>query len=225
MGRIKGWFGEKKATFRMWYSLNSKVYRRFHHVIIPSKNGTTQIDHLLISPYGLFIIETKNRKGWIFGSVDQKKWTQSIYGRNYSFQNPLRQVYRQKKVLSEFLEIRESKILTVIYFAGDCKFQTEMPANVIKSRLGRYVKQFKDVVLSAEEMVRMVRKMEHYISESSLTPKDHMRSLRQRHQSATICPRCGSKLVERTANKGPNAGSMFLGCENFPKCRFTKSLS
>lgn len=208
----------------MWYSLNSKVYRRFHNVIIPSGNGTTQIDHFLISPYGLFIIETKNRRGWIFGSGNQKRWTQSIYGKNYSFQNPLRQVFRQKKVLSEFLEIKESKIHTVIYFAGDCKFRTEMPDNVIKTRLGRYVKQYKDVVLSTEEMDHIIEKIEHYVSESSLTTKDHMRSLRERHQSTTICPKCGSKLVERTAKKGLYAGSVFLGCENFPKCRFTKSV-
>jgi hypothetical protein len=74
---FRGWIGEKKTTFYLWLSLNGKVYRRFHDVIIPAKNGTTQIDHLLVSPYGLFIIETKNRKGWIFGSERQQKWTQS----------------------------------------------------------------------------------------------------------------------------------------------------
>jgi len=92
MNRIQGWFGEKKATFYMWLSLNSKVYQRFHDIIIPAKNGTTQIDHLLVSPYGLFIVETKNKKGWIFGSEDQQKWTQSLYGNNYSFQNPLTRI-------------------------------------------------------------------------------------------------------------------------------------
>ncbi|WP_440999807.1 NERD domain-containing protein [Fodinibius sp. SL11] len=224
MNLFRGWFGEKKTTFYLWLSLNSKVYRRFHDVIIKSKNGTTQIDHLLVSPYGLFIVETKNRKGWIFGFEDQQRWTQSLYGDNYSFQNPIRQTFRQKKILSEFLGVNESIIHTVIYFVGNCKFKTQLPDNVIKSRLGKYIKQFKDRVLPPEEIDRIVDEIEYFVSESSLTTRDHVQSLRERHNSTTVCPKCGSKLVERTAKKGPNAGTKFLGCENFPQCRFTKDL-
>lgn len=223
MKKIRGWFGEKKTTFYLWLSLNAKVYRRFHDFIIPSKNGTTQIDHIIVSPYGLFIVETKNRKGWIFGSERQQKWTQSLYGENYSFQNPLRQTFRQKKILSEFLGLNESIIRTVIYFVGDCKFKTQLPANVIKSRLGKYIKQFDNRVLPPEEIDRILGVMEQHITESSLTTKDHVRSLQKRHSSTTVCPKCGSKLVERTAKNGPKAGSNFLGCENFPKCRFTRN--
>lgn len=224
INKIRGWFGERKTKFYMWLSLNAKVYQRFHDIIIKTKNGTTQIDHLLVSPYGLFIVETKNRKGWIFGSEDQQKWTQSLYGDNYSFQNPIRQTFRQKKILSEFLGLNKSIIHTVIYFVGNCKFKTQLPDNVIKSRLGKYIKQFKDRVLPSEEIDRVIGEIEYFVSESSLTTRDHVQSLRERHNSTTVCPKCGSKLVERTAKKGPNAGSKFLGCENFPQCRFTKDL-
>lgn len=223
MRTLRGWFGEKKTTFYMWLSLDGNVYRRFHDVIIPASNGTTQIDHLLVSPYGLFIVETKNIKGWIFGSESQAKWTQSLYGKNYSFQNPIRQTFRQKKILSEYLGLDESAIHTVIYFVGDCKFKTHLPANVINSGIGRYIKQFINRILSPEEIHRIVRTLEQHVSESSLTTRDHVRSLRERHSSTTICPKCGSNLVERTAKKGPNAGSKFLGCENYPRCRFTRN--
>ena len=224
MNRIRGWLGEKKATFYIWLFLSSKVYRRFHGIIIPSENGTTQIDHLLVSPYGLFIVETKNKKGWIFGGGRQRKWTQSIYGNNYTFQNPVKQTFRQKKILSEFLDLDETPIHTVIYFVGDCKFKTDLPANVIRKRLGKYVKSFKDQVLSPEEVHRVVEALEQHMDESSLTTRDHIQSLRKRHRSTTVCPRCGSQLVERTAKKGPSAGATFLGCENFPKCRFTRDV-
>lgn len=224
MNILRGWFGEKKTTFNMWLSLDKNVYLRFHDVIIPASNGTTQIDHILVSPYGLFIVETKNKKGWIFGSGDQPKWTQSIYGKKYSFQNPLRQTFRQKKVLSEYLELHESIIHTIVFFVGDCKFKTQLPDNVINSRLGRYIKKFKDQILSSEEIDRIVRKLEKQISESSLTTRDHVRSLRERHSSTTVCPKCGSNLIERTARKGPNAGSIFLGCESYPRCRFTRNV-
>jgi restriction system protein len=63
MKLLRGWIGEKKTTFNMWLSLDLKKYRRFHDLIIAAKNGSTQIDHLLVPPYGLFIVETKNIKG------------------------------------------------------------------------------------------------------------------------------------------------------------------
>ena len=207
----------------MWLFLDANIYRRFHDVIIPSKNGTTQIDHLLVSPYGVFIVETKNIKGWIFGAEDQSKWTQSLYGKKYSFQNPIRQTFRQKKILSEYLNLDESIIHTVIYFVGDCKFKTHLPTNVIRSGLGSHIKQYRNRILSPEEIGRALKMLEKHVSESTLTTKDHIQSLRERHSSTTVCPKCGSNLVERTAMKGPKAGLKFLGCENYPRCRFTKN--
>jgi len=91
MKLFKGWIGEQKTALNMWFSLSANTYRRFHNIILPSKNGTTQIDHPLISRHGLFIVETKNKKGWIFGSENQSKWTQTLYKKKYTFQNPLRQ--------------------------------------------------------------------------------------------------------------------------------------
>jgi restriction system protein len=199
------------------------VYQRFHDVIVPSRNGTSQIDHILVSQYGLFIVETKNLGGWIFGSEENQKWTQSLYGQKYQFQNPLRQAYRQKKVLSEFLEIDEATINIVVLFVGDCKFKTSMPSNVIKSGIGSYIKKFRGVVLSPEQVDKITATLNRHISESGLTKKDHLKSLHQRHNSPGICPKCGSAMVERKVKKGSNAGSTFLGCGGFPKCRYTKN--
>jgi restriction system protein len=39
--------------------------------------------------------------------------------------------------------------------------------------------------------------------------------------AAPACPRCGSRMLERVARKGPNAGQAFWGCETFPRCRGT----
>ena len=64
---LKGWFGEKATQLGMWCWLDSSVYHRFHDVIVPSRNGTTQVDHVLVSTFGIFVIETKNYRGWIFG--------------------------------------------------------------------------------------------------------------------------------------------------------------
>jgi predicted RNA-binding Zn-ribbon protein involved in translation (DUF1610 family) len=98
-----------------------------------------------------------------------------------------------------------------------------MPTNVIRSGLGSYIKQYRNRILSPEEISRVLKIIEKHISESALTTRDHIQSLRERHSSTTVCPKCGSNLIERTAKKGPKAGVIFLGCENYPKCRFTKN--
>lgn len=224
MNLFRGWIGEKRTAFYLWLSLGNKSYRKFHNIIFPSNNGTTQVDHLIISIYGLFIVETKNKKGWIFGSEQQTNWTQLIYGKKYSFQNPLRQVFRQKKILSEFLNLNESSIHTVVYFVGDCKFKTTLPDNVINSGVDRFIKRFRNQILSTEDVNQVIKAIEKHLSESSLSNRAHIRSLRKRHSSNTICPRCGLRLIEKTAKQGPNAGTKFLGCENYPKCRFTKNV-
>lgn len=224
MSLLRGWIGEKRTALKMWLYLDRTVYRRFHNVIIPSKNGTTQIDHLIVSNYGVFIVETKNKKGWIFGSEDQLNWTQTIFKNKYSFQNPLRQTYRQKKVLAEFLGMNTSIIHTVIYFVGDCEFKTPMPSNVIKSKLGRHIRKYRNQVLTDLEVDNLFGLIKHHISKSNLTRKDHLRSLKLRHKSNSICPKCGSALVRRKVKHGPDLGSLFLGCESYPKCRYTKNL-
>jgi len=224
MNILKGWFGEKKTAFNMWLFLSANVYHRVHDVIISTRNGTTQIDHILISEYGVFIVETKNIQGWVFGSDKSTKWTQTLAGKKYPFQNPLRQTFRQKKALASFLNISESLVYDVVYFVGDCKLKTEMPPNVITSGLGRYIKRFRKIILSKQEVAKFFEQIQQYKQASNISTREHVKSLKERHSSVTICPRCGSKLVKRVAKNGRNAGSEFLGCRSFPRCRFVKDL-
>lgn len=207
----------------MWFSLDKQVYVRFHDLILPSTNGTTQIDHLIVSEFGLFIVETKNKRGWIFGSEKQSTWTQTTGGKKYSFQNPLRQCFRQRKVLCEFLEIDESLVKVVIYFAGSARFKTPLPDNVLNSNPGRYIKGFQTPLIGEKQLYQIGSRLTAHRSMSTLTSADHVQSLKTRHASADTCPSCGSKLVERTARKGRNAGKKFLGCDAYPKCRFTRT--
>ena len=108
---LKGWIGELKTGFNLWAGLDKNLYRRFHDIIIPSSHGTTQIDHILVSPFGIFVVETENYKVRVYGSAGQSTWTQVIYKSKYKFQNILRQTLRRKKILSKCLGVRESTIL------------------------------------------------------------------------------------------------------------------
>ena len=128
---FKGWTGELKTKFINRIFLDEQ-YTRFNNLMIKTDHGTTQIDHVIVSKYGVFSIETKDKTGWIFGDPNQDKWTSVIYNNKYQFQNPLRQNYRHTKSLSEFLRIEHDKIHSLVIFWGDCEFRTTMPENVFK---------------------------------------------------------------------------------------------
>jgi len=87
---VKGLTGELKTKFVNKLLLDEN-YRIFNNVIIEAGIGSTQIDHVIVSKFGLFVIETKDKTGWIFGDHKREKWTQSIYGKIYQFQNPFQE--------------------------------------------------------------------------------------------------------------------------------------
>lgn len=65
---FKGILGESKVNLGYWLLLDNKIYHRMNNVTLPlASGGSTQIDHIIVSRYGIFVIETKNYKGWIFG--------------------------------------------------------------------------------------------------------------------------------------------------------------
>ena len=128
--KVKGRIGERAVRSVIGKDLDEETYIEFHDLIIPSRSGTTQIDHIYVSVFGIFVIETKNYTGWIFGSEKQSKWTQVVYKQKHYFQNPLRQNYAHIKALSELLQLPEEKFHSMVVFLGDCELKTQMPPNV-----------------------------------------------------------------------------------------------
>ena len=220
---LKGWLGEKETQFGMWLRLGDD-YIRFHDVIVPTQNSTTQIDHILLSRYGIFVIETKNINGWIFGNEKSKYWTQSMYGKKYKFQNPLHQNFRHARALANYFQIDHNNVHSVIFFIGDtAKLKTELPDNVMTSGLSAYSKRFQSNVFSTSELNLFEQKIQQ-LRDLNISTKEHVENLKIRHSSNSTCPKCGSELKKRQAKRGKSAGSYFLGCSNFPKCRYTKNM-
>jgi restriction system protein len=222
---FKGWVGELQGTFAAKIRLDPQVYRSINNVTIPTANGTTQIDHVIVSKYGIFVVETKNIKGWIYGDEKQAQWTQVLFGKKYRFQNPLRQNYRHTKALAEFLGIEHSKIHSVVMFWSECEFKTPMPPNVLDRGYSAHIKSKTQVVFTDDEVDQICEAIRSgMLPKGWSTKREHLNSLKQRFSSETICPKCGADLVLRTARKGPNAGKQFYGCSQYPYCRFTREL-
>lgn len=224
----KGFIGEKKVQIAADIFLSGQ-HHRIDNVTIPFGNGTTQIDHVIVSEFGVFVIETKNMKGWIFGHEDQPEWTQTLYRKSYKFQNPLRQNHLHVKALQAVLGIPSSSVRSVVVFSGEAKFKTHMPRNVthIAGLIG-YIRSFNSPVLTREECESILEKIERVrLSPTSETSRKHVKNLKRRFSAARegVCPRCGGSLVVRVSKNGPNPGNKFLGCSAYPKCKYTRAVT
>ncbi|MCG7824232.1 NERD domain-containing protein, partial [Vibrio parahaemolyticus] len=223
---LKGVFGEFLVN-RLLAKLPESDYTLIKDVTLPTNDGTTQVDHIVVSRYGIFVVETKNMKGWIFGSARQKQWTQKIYRHSSKFQNPLHQNYKHIKALETLLGCSEEHLHSVIVFIGDSTFKTEMPPNVTYARGSiRYIQQFNDVVFSDNDYARLTESINRLKLKrgviTDLKHRKHVKEVVASKVSSNECPRCGSEMVLRETNRGENIGKQFWGCSTFPKCRAVK---
>ncbi|MFW1531281.1 NERD domain-containing protein [Vibrio parahaemolyticus] len=226
---LKGVFGEFLVN-RLLSKLPESDYTLIKDVTLPTSDGTTQVDHIVVSKYGIFVVETKNMKGWIFGSVRQKQWTQKIYRHSSKFQNPLHQNYKHIKALETLLGCSEEHLHSVIVFIGDSTFKTEMPPNVTYARGSiRYIQQFNEVVFSDKEYARLTESINQIKLKrgviTDLKHRKHVKEVVASKVSSNECPRCGSEMVLRETKRGENIGKQFWGCSTFPKCRAVKQFN
>jgi hypothetical protein len=179
--KIKGLFGESVVNLMAKVMLNKDDYHLIRNVTLPTGDGTTQIDHVIVSPYGVFVIETKNMKGWIFGSPNQKTWTQKIYKHTNTFQNPLHQNEKHIQALADLLRISRVKMYSVVAFVGASTFKTQMPENVTQGRGWiRFIKTKNRPVFSNEEVARMIRGIEAVrLTPSMKTNREHVQHVRK----------------------------------------------
>lgn len=231
---IKGKVGENKVK-RTLNKLNPDQYIQFHDLYIPIENGkkNSQIDHLVFSTNGIFVIETKNYKGWITGSEHVQYWNQTNYKRKDKFNNPIRQNYGHIQALKEYLgELVESvPIYSIIVFGDDAelKFKSEFQnATVIKRN------KLLDVIYESGDSFNLnsfqLKKIQQRLEPLSNLTKEEKNKLAKNHKTEiktnlkqksnslkeNICPKCGNQLVVRNGKHGK-----FKGCSDYPKCRFT----
>jgi ribosomal protein L37AE/L43A len=222
---LKGWFGEAVGSLAQWVLLDEREYKMINDLTIENGNGTTQIDHVIISRFGIFVVEDKNIDGWIFGDPNNSLWTIVKWGRNYRIQNPLHQNYRHIRAIVNILRINISQVHSVIVFRGDCRFKTAMPDNVISGGYISYIKRFRNFLFTENQVNAMYDVLQsRALRKCRATKIDHIESLKERYSSNTVCPKCGSNLVLRTAKKGKNCGKQFYGCSRYPTCHYIKRL-
>lgn len=227
-----GKMGEKHVARKLdWLS---KEYITLNDVLLPTRYGTTQIDHIVVSPYAIFVIETKNYKGWIFGHQDSEEWTQSLLGKKriwgwsseqHKFRNPIRQNLAHFRAVKDVLkDVGNFIIIPIVVFSDRADLNITTPNHTVInwSVLRTVIKSYKTPNISPDNIQLIITKLSTTNITTEGSREQHTRQVQTIQQNRDLaianrrCPNCGGQLVERNGKYGS-----FLGCSNYPNCRFT----
>lgn len=218
-------------------------YHVLDDVVLNTESGTTQIDHIVVSKYGIFAIETKNYRGEIYGDDNRQQWTQIIvtevrYRRKWyktytyvtknHFYNPVKQshghIFRIKKTLSKWSQI---KYIPIVVFTGSADISNVKSNNhvICDYNLIATILNYQTTYLSDNDVQNVIKCLSEKNVREEVDNKVHVHHVKtvknelDRKLASGICPKCGGKLVQRNGRYGS-----FYGCSNYPKCRFTTNL-
>lgn len=195
-----------------------------NNIMLHTGSRTTQIDHIVVSNYGIFVIETKNYKGWIIGNEFDDYWTQIIFKRKEKLYNPIKQnfghIQALKSVLNEFSDIN---YISVVAFTTKADLKVTANTDVVYTvNLLRIIRKYNNETISDSVKEQIYNKLLSLNIDNKENRKEHIHAIRNnlaekyKKVSDNICPECGGKLVLRNGKYG-----QFKGCSNYPKCRFT----
>lgn len=232
---------ERELNLVKFFGRKGKVLR---NIYIPKDNGeTTEIDVIFITQKGIFVIESKNYSGWIFGDEKSTYWTVMLPNKEKNrFYNPIKQNQTHIKWLARYLN-EDIPLFSVVVFSERCELKKvtvdSQDIHVIKrDRLYAAVRNIWDKSedkLDEVKITEVSEKLELLTKVSQDTKAAHVAAINVKYkkedksmrmfdvqQGELSCPRCGGQLVLRVAKKGANAGNSFYGCSNYPKCRYVQ---
>ena len=179
--------GEVLLMRSMQHHFAAPDYHLMNNVTLRLNDGTTQVDHILVSRFGVYVIETKHYQGWIFANPRQAKWTQVVYKLKSQFQNPVFQNYRHLRAVQDMLDFLPVKaIRSAVVFTGDAEFKTEIPDGVYDiDGFINYIKAQKEELLSLNRVQFCVGRLEsNRLVLTFRTDIEHAESLRRRYRSS-----------------------------------------
>ncbi|RHV63125.1 MULTISPECIES: NERD domain-containing protein [Clostridia] len=242
-GKVGEAYTARELKLLNLFGKKGKVLR---NVYIPKDNNeTSEVDVLFITQKGIFVIESKNYSGWIFGNENQYKWTMMLPNKEtYSFYNPIKQNQTHMKWLKNYIGA-DIPLFSLIVFSERCELKKVTVENqdiqvINRDRTYATVRDIwnkKEDILSNEEVKVVYQKLKKLTNVTKEEKEIHIQDIKEKYdeisgdipitvtdEKAKSCPRCGSMLVLRTAKKGTNAGKQFWGCSAFPKCRYVKNV-
>lgn len=176
--------GEASISHAIQVNFVPPDFHLLNHITLKLQDGTTQIDHILVSRFGVYVIETKDYNGWIFANAQQATWTQVMWGRRFKFQNPIFQNMRHMQAVKDLLDfLPSSTIQSVVVFVGKAEFKTDRPPGVFTApELIEHLRSQTEEVMSLNRVQFCVGRLETTrLAITGQTDLEHRRSLERRH--------------------------------------------
>lgn len=224
---VRGKLGENSMARQLKW-LNSNEYTVLNDLRIQHKNGhTSQIDHVVVSVYGIFVIETKNYKGRISGKVSDQEWTQTFNRKSkFTFYNPLLQNDIHVQTIERLIMKHKAlPIISIVAFNNEATIAVRTKKHVIHtSDVLDTIKSYCIQYISQNEIQSVVSDIQLKISTSKKFMKVHKlniyRAQNNKHFTHSLkrCPNCKSRLVKRSSTNGN-----FYGCSRYPKCTYARN--
>ena len=217
--KIIGFFGELWVK-RELKKLN-KEYRVINDVMIKTEDGKThQIDHIVISRYGIFVIETKQLNAYITGNDYNKKWLYKTKKKTHYINNPVHQNYGHIQALKEILNIEQNKFISIVCITSNAKIKIDSTKVVFVDKLLEKIKSYNIKIIDNKEEI--YNKIKSSNITNKIERKHHIKNAKKYKKQKEIenknkCPWCGAYLIGKNGKNGP-----FTGCSNYPRCRFVK---
>lgn len=162
---VKGFTGNIITWFTM-KGLKKDVYSVFNHVNVTKKDGSLyQIDQVIVSKYGIFVVKKMSISGSIFGDEKMKEWTQIILASKKKFPNPIIENKKNLTCLVANLEEHKKKFISMISFSNKGILKKVITTTPVLLSLGvaRGVKYYDKVLLTDTEVENIKKKLSEMI--------------------------------------------------------------
>ena len=180
---LKGEEGELAVQSALIQNLPYEDYQTVNNVLISNgKGGLTQIDHVVVSSFGLFVVETKNYAGWIHCRGRDSEWKITFPGRKEMRQNPVRQNDSHIQALSYLLLLSKEHFHNVVCFVGSAELKGEQLSEVLRGDPVQHIRSFSCPKFGAEKVREILWKL--LLSTQSGNPSAVAAHRRQAERSA-----------------------------------------
>lgn len=156
--RFRGDIAETRVRRILATGLEKNRYTIFNSLVVPAGGGTIKIDHVAVSKFGIFVIESQYARGWVSGGEFQDRWKQYRLRRFTRFDNPMHQNALQVQALQKLLGLPASKFHSIVVLAGHRGFKSQMPEKVMPpEKLLRYMSRKGQLLLSDERTAEVLK--------------------------------------------------------------------
>jgi len=157
--KSKGNIGESKIA-KLLNKLNKGEYTIYNNVIIEKDGVRAEIDHVIISSFGIFIIETKNYNGVIYGSVNNKYWYKNNFGKGMKFYSPVEQNDKHVEVFLDVIGYENLPVYSLVVFIDGCRLEVDCKNVIYSKDLISTICKFNQKVIDRDLKYDIVNKLE-----------------------------------------------------------------